>query len=342
MVLAGVWLVSLYYAIRPLLELDIWSQVLGFSCIAVFVPVYLSGFRTLGAFVPIARRPARLVGLGVLLACTLVLGVVSLEASLTLCVFMIAYSVFTLWRPLSYIAALSVTSGAIGTLVWLRLLEQAPTVVTSMLVILVGGTVTVTMIEGSAKADALQRENAVIAERDRMARDVHDLIGHSLTVVNLKAQLAQRLLDTDPAQAHAELAEIQAIVSEALGGVRRTVTEARSSSIEDELVSAGDALASADVAVEIVGDAAEVWEPIKLVSGWVLREATTNVLRHAHASRCRFTFASTRMTIEDDGDGMHGREGNGVRGMRERVSAAGGRLSVGASELGGTKVEVAW
>lgn len=208
--------------------------------------------------------------------------------------------------------------------------------------LLVLGLVMVELIERSEEAEGVERANLVIAERDRMARDVHDLIGHSLTVVNLKAQLAERLVDTDPARARAELAEIQAIVSEALGGVRHTVTQARSTTADDELVTAGDALTSGGIGVEVIGDPATISGTIGLVTGWVVREATTNVLRHAHASKCRFTFTPTSMAIEDDGDGTNWREGNGIRGMRERVAAAGGALSIGISELGGTKVEVTW
>lgn len=339
--LAGIWLVFLFYPISRIAWLDapLPIKVLGWTLIAVFAIIYVSGLRVLGSFVPLGKRPARIARFAVLLvlACALIpflgYGTVSMTP------YLVAYAAYGLWRPWRWVVGVSII--AVAATVAAIQPDSAEILLINVLLFVVG-MVMVQLIERSEEAEELERANLVIAERDKMARDVHDLIGHSLTVVNLKAQLAQRLVDTDPAQAKTELAEIQAIVSEALGGVRRTVTQARSTTIADELVTAGDALASGGVGVEVIGDPASINGTIGLVGGWVVREATTNVLRHAHASQCRFTFTPTSMAVEDDGDGTSGREGNGIRGMRERIAAAGGALSVGASELGGTKVEVTW
>lgn len=187
-----------------------------------------------------------------------------------------------------------------------------------------------------------ERDRIVFGERDRIARDVHDLIGHSLSVVSLKVQLAQRLIDSDPLRAKAELAEVQEITQEALSEVRRALIQERSATAAAELPHALAALRDAEVAVRVEGEPQALVGPMAMVAGWLLREATTNIVRHAAAKNCVLGFAPRKMTIADDGVGISGPEQGGLRGIRERVAAAGGRLNLGVGELGGTLVEVSW
>jgi two-component system sensor histidine kinase DesK len=201
---------------------------------------------------------------------------------------------------------------------------------------------TVWLISRSITADELRLDLATSEERESIARDVHDLIGHSLTVVKLKAELAMRLIEKDPAAARNELEEIARLTSEAIAGVRGTVTGLRSEGLAAQLRASRAALESAGVTVTVAGDPAALSPAQSLSAAWILREATTNVLRHARATRVRVSFEPGTVTIEDDGVGAKGRTGNGVRGMTERASAAGATLRIGEGSSSGTVVSLTW
>lgn len=204
------------------------------------------------------------------------------------------------------------------------------------------GLLTVKMIESSIAVSEQDRRRAALEQRERMARDVHDLLGHSLTVANLQLQLAERLFDSDPERARAELARTRIFLAEAQEELRRSVTDQRGRTIAEELDGVRDVLLSGGLEVAVTGDPHEVTGPVGLVLGWVLREAATNVLRHAHATRVEISFAPGRFSVVDDGDGYAGGEGNGLTGMRERVAAAGGEFRCGTSPLGGFEVVAMW
>ncbi len=190
--------------------------------------------------------------------------------------------------------------------------------------------------------ERMSRDLAIVEERERVARDVHDVLGHSLTVVTVKAELAERLVDLDPERAKAELAEIQALSRQALAEIRATVGGLRVARLGDELASARTALAGAGIEAHVPDDPSAVDPRHRTVLAWVLREATTNVVRHSDADACWVELATNRLTVRDDGRGLGGRpEGNGIRGLRERVEAAGGRLSLETGPEGhGTVLEV--
>ncbi|WP_240917147.1 sensor histidine kinase [Nocardioides sp. HDW12B] len=185
---------------------------------------------------------------------------------------------------------------------------------------------------------------AVSAERERLARDVHDVLGHSLTVVSVKADLAARLLEVDPERARSELEDIQRLSRQALGEIRATVGGLRAARLADELVAARTALLGAGVEPVVPDDELVVDPRYRTVVAWVLREAVTNVVRHSGARRCEVVLAPEALVVRDDGRGLDGsREGNGLRGLRERVEDTGGllRLSSGGSGAG-TCLEVTW
>jgi two-component system sensor histidine kinase DesK len=172
---------------------------------------------------------------------------------------------------------------------------------------------------------------ATVAERERIARDLHDLLGHSLTSVVVRAQLVQQLAATDPDRARAEAAEIEEAARDALKEVRNAVTGLRRASIEAELESAGRALAAAGVTLTVDRDPElDVLGPAEHELALALREAVTNVARHAHARTCRIQLVAdgdeVRLVVADDGTGGSAPDGNGLAGMRERISALGGRV----------------
>ncbi len=185
---------------------------------------------------------------------------------------------------------------------------------------------------------------AAMAERERIGRDLHDLLGHTLSVIALKSELASRLINRDIDAARREIDEVQRVARDALSEVRRAVTGMRSHGVLAECASARVALESAQVHFEYEADAITLAPEIESVLAFALREAATNVIRHAQAHRCRALLRrsgdSVRMEFEDDGRGGVRAEGNGIAGMRERLAEVGGRLELESPVGGGTRLIV--
>ena len=171
---------------------------------------------------------------------------------------------------------------------------------------------------------------AKIAERERIARDLHDLLGHTLSVIVLKSELASRLTATDPARAANEIRDVERISRDALAQVRIAVRGYRSAGFESELRQAREALQAAGVEVQTAVQPAPLSPTQESVFALALREAVTNVVRHAHATVCRLSLrqdgAFCELEISDNGRGGSLEAGNGLCGMRERVEALGGVL----------------
>lgn len=177
---------------------------------------------------------------------------------------------------------------------------------------------------------------ATVAERERIARDMHDVLGHTLSVIVLKSELAGKLLDSEPERARREIGEVEQIARAALGEVREAIRGYRAEGIAAEIARARRALDTAGVRLEWHAENARLEPAHESVLSLVLREAVTNILRHAGASTCRLELASdgqgSRLSVHDDGRGAVEREGNGLRGMRERVEALGGRLEIASRQ----------
>ena len=173
---------------------------------------------------------------------------------------------------------------------------------------------------------------AKTAERERIARDLHDLLGHTLTVITRKAELARRLSDKDPQRAAVEIGEVEDVARKALQEVRSAVTGFRQTDFSTELAQARVALQSGLIHFEAQADEIELDEASEQVLALALREATTNVLRHSGADTCRIRLerrgSQARLTVQDNGKGGEATHGQGLAGMRERVTALGGELSI--------------
>ena len=204
--------------------------------------------------------------------------------------------------------------------------------------VMLGGVMIRIFGERERTAHAAQRQLVVVAERERVARDVHDVLGHSLTALSVKAELAARLIDVDPTRAKAELESIQETARQALAEVRATVGGLRAGNLEAELAAAPLVLADAGATTQVVGTVADTDPRHRTLLAWVLRESVTNVVRHADASHVVISLDQSGLTVTDDGTGLRHSEGNGLRGMRERVSAAGGTLELSGDP--GTRVQV--
>ena len=176
------------------------------------------------------------------------------------------------------------------------------------------------------------RRLAATAERERIGRDLHDLLGHTLSLVALKADLAGRLLPRDPRAAQREIEELGQVAREALGQVRRAVSGIRAAGLAAELAAARVLLEGEGVSLQAEMDEAALAPEQETVLALCLREAVTNIHRHARATRVQVTLhgagANWRLQVDDDGRGGAIRPGNGLDGMRERLQALGGSLSL--------------
>jgi two-component system sensor histidine kinase DesK len=202
-----------------------------------------------------------------------------------------------------------------------------------------------------ARAELAQ--NAVAEERLRFARDLHDLLGHTMSLIVVKAEVVRRLVEREPALAVEAAADIEAIGRRALTEVREAVNGYRAPEFPVELDTVRTALASAGISVRVRHDGPPVPLAASQVFGWVIREAATNVIRHSGADTCEVTVTvdATVATLEirDSGHGYRATPGSGdgmaptgvgLVGLHERVTAAGGGLATGNTSHGGFRVFV--
>ncbi|PKY95234.1 sensor histidine kinase [Actinomyces naeslundii] len=174
-------------------------------------------------------------------------------------------------------------------------------------------------------------------ERNRMARDMHDILGHSLTVIALKSELATRLVDVAPDQARAELDEVQSLARSALADVRATVNSYRELSLAGELARATGVLTSAGIRADLPLTVEAVDPELRELFAWVVREGVTNVVRHARASHCKVELTSDSVEVTDDGIGLDSAgagDGHGLEGLRQRCQDNGADLTIEAPSGG--------
>jgi two-component system sensor histidine kinase DesK len=347
-VMAAIWLVFLAYPVLALLTSDAaqgWITT-GWIALSAFVVIYVAGFVNGMSFggggLVVPPKPIQWVVFVALIVCAGLTVPATGGSALSFVPFIMSFASYGLTRTAhwSTIAASITITAAV---VFLAPRGAAYLTVLAIVVMLaVVNTVSTTLIIRSAEAERLGLELATSEGREAVARDVHDLIGHSLTVVGLKAQLVRRLIDSDPERAKAELADIEALTAEAISGVRATVAGVRSAALIEQLESCRAALQSADVTMRVEGEAASLSPAQSLTASWILREATTNVLRHSDARTVTVAIAPGSFTVTDDGRGFSGGEGNGVRGMRERATTGGASLAITAGDVRGTRVAVTW
>lgn len=341
--MGAVWVVFLAFPVVAVLDADLGTAAtaVGLGALAAYALVYLHGLVRLPDDPAAALRPA-LVHLGLMVALIAVVYALAGPGALGASPFVVAMMMFALpWRLAGAVAAAGVL---VPVLLVVTGLAEAMTLEFSLIVLLVAvATGLIRFLqEREGEHRRLEQELDLVAERERVARDVHDVLGHSLTLVSAKAELAERLVDVDPARSRAELAEIRSLTREALAEIRATVAGLRVARLGEELASARAALEAAGIEADVPDSVDEVDPRHRLVFAWVVREAVTNVVRHSAARHCRVTLSSRALSVVDDGRGATGEpEGNGLRGIRERLAAVGGRLEVGPGAGGvGTRLEV--
>jgi two-component system sensor histidine kinase DesK len=174
---------------------------------------------------------------------------------------------------------------------------------------------------------------AAVAERERIARDLHDVLGHTLSVIVLKAELAGRLFERDPQRATQEIADIEKTARTALSEVRQAIGGYRSQGLPAEMERACATLQTAGVTLACESTLPQFTAAEETVVCLAVREAVTNIVRHSKATHCRINFTAADdghhlLIISDDGVQPVLHEGNGLRGMRERIQSVGGHFSI--------------
>jgi two-component system sensor histidine kinase DesK len=204
-----------------------------------------------------------------------------------------------------------------------------------------------------AEARAEVAQLGAEAERARIARDLHDLLGHSLTTITVKAGLAHRIGQTQPERALEEIAAVEDIARRSLQDVRAAVAGYREVTLAGELAGGRELLRAAGIVAELPS-AVDAVDPIhQELLGWVVREGLTNVVRHARAKKCTVRLSRRSIEIIDDGTGSltvpagtspapirASERGNGLAGLRERVAASGATLEAGACSPSGWRLRV--
>jgi len=329
-----VWLVFLAYLfISPILGNRSWFEwAITMGSIVVFLPLYFAQFSQGRG------HPARALALNAAIA---LLGFALLPinpGANTYVIFSAAGAPFAL-KPRAaaqYLLALIAVVAVEMFLVppFYRYWMGLPTII---LVATIGGT-NIYQAERLRQAAKLRRaqedveEMAKVAERERIARDLHDLLGHTLSVITLKSELASKLADIDPKRAAEEIREVERVSRETLTEVRRAVEGYGQHGLKGELHNAGRALHAAGVRLEIQAAPLELPPKPETVLAMALREAITNVVRHARATRCHLRLEAdgrvVTLTVEDDGRGGAVVEGSGLTGMRSRVAHLGGSVEI--------------
>lgn len=197
---------------------------------------------------------------------------------------------------------------------------------------------------------------AIMTERLRIARDLHDLLGHNLSLIALKSELARKLLNVAPERAASEIGDVENVARSTLEEVREAVTNYRQPTLANELHAASEILAAAGIAYQCQGaelDPEALSTALEALLSWTVREGVTNVIRHSHARQCviRVTRDQQRAGVEvlDDGPAhtamvpaseKSDKGGNGLRGLKERVAALGGVCETGPRSTGGFRLAV--
>jgi len=324
-----VWLAYLiFFFIQPVLDHAGWKEwTLTALATVIFLSLYFGLFWL--------KRPKALLHIAGMVILGLVFAPMNSGAS-TFFVFAAAFTPFCVQSEPVAMALMASIVGLAGLETWIFHLSGWFLFYAGGLSVVVGGS-NIYFAQRNRTLAKLRIANeeiehlAKVAERERIARDLHDVLGHTLSVITLKSELAGKLLDRDLERAGKEIREVEQISRQALHEVRDAIRGYRTQGLAAELAQAKATLETAGLAVQCdAGTSLKLPAVQESVLSLAVREAVTNVMRHAQARTCRLHLeqqnGSCRLEIADDGRGGAQREGNGLRGMRERVEMLGGTL----------------
>ena len=306
------------------------------ATVVVFLAVYFSAYRRRGRSALI--HIAMLALLGVVWA--------NFNAGSSVLFIYAASFAFCVGPPRQSAWVVAAVAGLAALTAWLAepmLMYWLPGAAISIVI----GTANILFGENERKDAALRLNQAEVkrlarvAERERIARDLHDVLGHTLSLITVKSELAGRLIEQDPAAAREEIKAIEGTARQALREVREAIGGLHEQRLTEALEHVEMSLRAADVELVLdIDDGIELPAPVQAMLALVIREAATNVLRHADARRCRITLVrdgdEIRLEIRDDGRGGLRAEGRGVQGMRARIESLGGKIDV--ESTGGTRI----
>jgi two-component system sensor histidine kinase DesK len=340
---AGIWLAVLGNPLRHVLAADGWRTDLGLAGLLLLVGTYLYGLSLIRTIhVHDRYGTAWALVLTMLVAWTAVVPGAE-DSSLTCLVFVaaLATSILPQWQGLGVAAAMFVLTTVAGLTV-----DGWETHGNNFAVVLAtAATFSFRLAwQRNARLIAAERElsdMAVEDERSRIARDLHDILGHSLTVISVKAELAGRMMDVDPERARAEIDDLQRLSRDALADVRATAQGIRGISLPGEIATARSALESAGIEPHLPTVADEVPSRWRELYAWTVREGVTNVIRHSGASRCEVEVDASGVVVRDDGAGPNDDgSGSGLEGLRQRARLVGATVTTGPAR-GGRGFELA-
>ena len=321
------------------------ESIFAYGMVAAFVSIYLWAIPPDLAGRAVGRPAPATVLLGLL---GVMIALTSREANWTVLFVATGTAAGRITPPRTALAAIAVIA-MLAALVRLAVDATPVGSMESAFVVTLGGLVVLSFSQLERTARELGRAQAEVArlaaadERARIARDVHDLLGHGLSVIALKAELAGRLLESDPRRAAAELRDLEDVARSSLRDIREAVAGYRRVTLDTELGGARVALSAAGMEVDVQAPTTILEESTDGLLGWIVREGVTNVVRHSSGTRCTISIATlaqeVRLEIVDDGrtgdrrgSDARGRTGSGLAGIRERVEAVGGRVEAGSNQ----------
>jgi two-component system sensor histidine kinase DesK len=342
-------LIWLFYLLNPLEagweQRDTVSGWVGMVATVVFALVYAAAFlalrlnRPVGSPFTISTRPA--VGVSVVLV-EVVLGVVVCVAvgqpGTATAVYIAVTSMICLPARWAWLVTVAVAATTYAATLAVDAWEPDRGILFGILVAGLAIWGISQAINRNIEVLAVREENARLAlddQRNRLARDLLDILGHSLTVITVKAELAQKLLDVDPERAKAEVADLERLSRDALADVRRAVDGYREITLPGELARARMALQAAEIEADLPNSTDDVPTAVRELFAWTVREGITNVIRHSGARRCVVRLTATSAEVADDGSGPGTSvPGHGLVGLRERAQTLGGTVVTTALEPG--------
>jgi two-component system, NarL family, sensor histidine kinase DesK len=328
-----VWLAyTLFFFIEPIFapSLRLWLGTIGFF--VLFLCVFLVYTRTTNET---TRRA--------MIAATFAIGLICFPwngGASTFFIYTAAFLPFSVEATAGVLAFFSLEAASIAAeSYFFHLPWQSAAFAIFLLLVIGGGNIFFAQQRrADCKLRAAQEENvalAALAERERIARDLHDVLGHTLSVIVLKAELAGRLIERDPQRAASEITDVERTARTALAEVREAIGGYRARGLVAEIEAARRTLDAAGVTLKcdaMPSTNTGLRANEETVLALALREAVTNIVRHARATTCTLRFhmedGQHRLTVADNGEHPATREGNGLRGMRERVEALGGRVQL--------------